>query len=44
MIEQVLALSWETLFWFGLKFLSAWFVAGIILMVPVAIVKGIVER
>jgi hypothetical protein len=39
MIDQILALSWWTLFWFFFKAITAWFGALLLLCTPLAIFK-----
>jgi len=43
MIEEILDLSWWTVFLFALKVISAWLLATIIVVIPIAIVKAITE-
>lgn len=42
-IEKILALSWWTIFVFGLKFISAWVAAGFIVFLPLIILKAVTE-
>jgi len=43
MIQEILALSWITIFLFGLKFITAWICAAIVVALPLAILKAIFD-
>jgi hypothetical protein len=42
-ITDILSISWFIMFWFGLKVISAWTVAAIIVYIPIIIIRLLTE-